>query len=227
MRVNEIVAEPLILHNLCSRRQRAGRVADILEQVGLKPEHGRRYPREFSGGQRQRIGLARALASEPKLLILDEPVSALDVSIQAQIINLFQHLQRQFNLAYIFISHDLSVVRHISDRVIVMYLGKIVEIGSKCEVFQCATHPYVKALMSAVPVPDPTLYARDRRIVLSGDVPSPADPPSGCAFRTRCWLADEQCSVETPQLSVRTSLGHRSACHHPLHGPADRCSLAN
>jgi peptide/nickel transport system ATP-binding protein/oligopeptide transport system ATP-binding protein len=227
MLVNDIVAEPLILHNLCSRRQRAARVADILEQVGLKPEHGRRYPREFSGGQRQRIGLARALASEPKLLILDEPVSALDVSIQAQIINLFQHLQREFNLAYIFISHDLSVVQHIADRIIVMYLGKIVETGSKREVFQSATHPYVKALMSAVPVPDPTRYDRNRRIVLSGDVPSPANPPSGCAFRTRCWLADERCSVETPQLSERTGPGHRSACHHPLHDPAGRCSLAN
>ena len=227
MRVNDIVAEPLILHGLCPRKHLTGRVADILEQVGLNPEHGGRYPREFSGGQRQRIGLARALASEPKLLILDEPVSALDVSIQAQIINLFQRLQREFNLAYIFISHDLSVVQHIADRIIVMYMGKIVEMGTKREVFQSATHPYVKALMSAIPVPDPTMYDRNKRIVLSGEVPSPTNPPSGCAFRTRCWLADEQCSVDTPQLSVRMTLGHMSACHHPLHPAAGSCSAAN
>lgn len=215
MTVRNIIAEPMLVQGM--RKEEAyARVDDLLVTCGLAREHAARYPHEFSGGQRQRVGVARALANKPKLVFLDEPVSALDVSIQAQIVNLLEDLQDEMGLTYVFIAHDLSVVSHISDRIGVMYLGKIVESGSKDEVFGNAQHPYTKALLSAVPLPDPRAErARKReRIVLQGDLPSAADPPSGCRFRTRCWKATDLCAAEEPALVDRGG-GHPVACHFP------------
>jgi oligopeptide transport system ATP-binding protein len=214
--VAEIVGEPFDIHpSVLPRGQRRKRVQELLELVGLNPEHLNRYPHQFSGGQRQRIGIARGLALNPKVIICDEPVSALDVSVQAQVVNLLKELQRELGLAYIFIAHDLSVVRHISDRVGVMYLGKMVEIGNDAQIYEHPTHPYTQALLSAVPVPDPTQRQNKSQIVLTGDVPSPANPPSGCRFHTRCWKAEERCSIEEPALIARPDgIGeHVSACH--------------
>nr|BEK67973.1 dipeptide ABC transporter ATP-binding protein [Kitasatospora purpeofusca] len=218
MTVGDIIGEPFEIHpEVAPKGDRRKAVQDLLDVVGLNPEYINRYPHQFSGGQRQRIGIARGLALKPEVIICDEPVSALDVSVQAQVINLLEQLQGEFNLSYMFIAHDLSIVRHISDRVGVMYLGKMVEIGSDLEIYDHATHPYTQALLSAVPVPDPAAREIRDRIVLTGDVPSPANPPSGCRFRTRCWLAQERCSTEVPLLAVPSTLSglaaHESACH--------------
>ena len=211
MTVASIVGEPLEIHRIAKGREKEEKVANILEKVGLRPEHMRRYPHEFSGGQRQRIGIARALALNPKLIIGDEPVSALDVSIQAQVINLLEDLQQEFNLTYLIIAHDLSVVEHISDRVAVMYLGKIVEMSTDRELYQNPSHPYTEALLSAVPRPDPTI--KKQRIILPGDVPSPINPPSGCRFHTRCLYAKADCKTVEPQLEDIGG-GHYVACHY-------------
>ncbi|MFC5589606.1 ABC transporter ATP-binding protein [Sporosarcina soli] len=208
--VKEIIEEPLIVHNF-EKEKRAERIAELLEVVGLNKYHADRYPHEFSGGQRQRIGIARALAVHPKLIIADEPVSALDVSIQSQILNLLKDLQEQYKLTYVFIAHDLSVVEHISDRVGVMYLGRLVELADRDELFQGPLHPYTKALLSAVPIPDPTL--KRERILLKGDIPSPANPPSGCTFHTRCPFAQSLCKEQVPEFKELRD-GHFVACHY-------------
>ncbi|MCX4723998.1 ABC transporter ATP-binding protein [Streptomyces sp. NBC_01306] len=221
MTVGDIIGEPYEIHpEVAPKGDRRRKVQDLLDVVGLNPEYINRYPHQFSGGQRQRIGIARGLALNPEIIVADEPVSALDVSVQAQVINLLGRLQKEFDLAYVFIAHDLSIVRHISSRVGVMYLGRIVEVGSDAEIYEHPTHPYTQALLSAVPVPDPEARDRRERIILAGDVPSPANPPSGCRFRTRCWKAQERCAQEVPALAVpalfRTVQGpvhHDSACH--------------
>jgi oligopeptide transport system ATP-binding protein len=212
-----IVSEPLEIHGVGTGRERRQRVRELLATVGLDPDYGDRYPHEFSGGQRQRIGVARALALHPDLIVADEPISALDVSIQAQIINLLERLQGEFGLTYLFIAHDLSVVRHISDRIAVMYLGRLVETATSRELYERPLHPYSVALLSAVPIPDPTIESRRRRIILTGDVPSPSNPPPGCHFHTRCWLRarlgnPERCIEEQPALREMAS-GHAVACH--------------
>jgi oligopeptide transport system ATP-binding protein len=214
MTVGDLIGEPFEIHpEVAPKSDRRRKVQELLEVVGLNPEHLNRYPHQFSGGQRQRIGIARALALRPEIIICDEPVSALDVSIQAQVMNLLERLQRELGLAYVFIAHDLSVVRHLSDRVAVMYLGKIVETGTDADIYEGPTHPYTQALLSAVPVPDPTVRQTKQIIRLTGDVPSPANPPSGCRFRTRCWKAQEVCATEVPALVNRPGSDHPSACH--------------
>jgi oligopeptide/dipeptide ABC transporter ATP-binding protein len=217
-RVGSIIADPLAIHTRDSRGERRRRVQELMELVGLNPEHYNRFPNEFSGGQRQRIGVARALALQPKLVVCDEPVSALDVSIQAQILNLLTDLQAELGLTYIFIAHDLSVIRHVSDRVEVMYLGKFVERGPVADLYRAPRHPYTAALLAAVPVPDPDYVDHKRRIVLTGDLPSPIHPPAGCRFHARCPRATELCRVEEPILQPQFSdpPGHVAACHYPL-----------
>jgi oligopeptide transport system ATP-binding protein len=213
MTVGQIIAEPLAVHRIVDgSAARANRVKDLLSRVGLLPQHARRYPHEMSGGQRQRVGIARALAMEPSLIVCDEPVSALDVSIQAQIINLLEDLQAEFGLTYLFIAHDLAVVRHISDRVAVMYLGKIAEMADRKTIYDNPKHPYTKALLSAVPIPDPELEMKRERIVLGGEVPSPLNPPAGCVFHPRCPIAVDRCKHEVPPLRD-LSPGHGAACH--------------
>ena len=219
-RVGSIIAAPMRIHGAGDSGERRRRVRELLDVVGLSPEHVNRYPHEFSGGQRQRIGVARALALRPKLIVADEPVSALDVSIQSQMLNLLEDLQEEFGLTYIFIAHDLGVVRHVSDRIAVIYLGKLVELSPAAELYERPIMPYTEALLSAVPIPDPDLSERRERIVLRGDVPSPIDPPTGCRFHPRCRYATDVCSAEEPPL-VDYGGGHLAACHHPLNVDAD------
>ncbi len=214
MSVHDLVAEPLRIQGLYADGGR-DRVGELLEMVGLAPEHANRYAHEFSGGQRQRIGIARALALGPSILVLDEPVSALDVSIRAQVVNQLSTLQDELGLAYLFVSHDLSVVRHVCDRVAVMYLGKIVELAATKDLYERPAHPYTQALLSAIPIPDPEQTAKRERVVLTGDVPSAAEPPSGCRFRTRCWKAQDICAAEEPPLLPQGAADHVAACHFP------------
>ncbi|HEY9378498.1 MAG TPA: dipeptide ABC transporter ATP-binding protein [Jiangellaceae bacterium] len=215
MTVGDIVGEPFDIHpEVAPKGDRQRRVQELLDVVGLNPEHINRYPHQFSGGQRQRIGIARGLALRPEIIICDEPVSALDVSVQAQVVNLLEKLQNEFGLSYIFIAHDLSVVRHISDRVAVMYLGRFAELGTDVQIYERPAHPYTQALLSAVPVPDPAVRGQREQIILTGDPPSPANPPSGCRFRTRCWKATEKCAEEVPALVVRPGIDHEAACHY-------------
>jgi oligopeptide/dipeptide ABC transporter ATP-binding protein len=215
MTVGDIVGEPFDIHpDVAPKGDRKQKVKDLLDFVGLNPEHINRYPHQFSGGQRQRVGIARGIALNPKVIVADEPVSALDVSVQAQVINLMEKLQNELGLSYLFIAHDLSIVRHISDRVGVMYLGRLVEVGDEHDIYTAPQHPYTQALLSAVPVPDPTGRENRQRIVLTGDPPSPADPPSGCRFRTRCWKAQDICATESPAL-VSVGAVHDVACHFP------------
>jgi len=215
--VGEIISEPLDIHHLyVGKAARRDRLAELLNLVGLNRRMAQRYPHEFSGGQRQRVGIARALAGEPSFIVCDEPVSALDVSIQAQIINLLQKLQQQLNLTYLFIAHDLSVVRHISNRVAVMYLGRIVETAGSNELHRRPRHPYTASLLSAIPIPDPKVERRRQRIILTGDVPSPVNPPSGCRFRTRCFNAQEKCSRDDPPLEAVQLGDHQAACFFPV-----------
>ena len=212
MTVGEIVGEPLLVHNVTTEAEANERVKQLLELVKLNPSFSTRYPHEFSGGQRQRIGIARALALQPSFIICDEPISALDVSIQAQVVNLLEDLQEQFNLTYLFIAHDLSMVRHISDRVAVMYLGVIMELASRDEIYLKPLHPYTQALLSAVPLPDPIADAKRKRVILEGDIPSPVNPPSGCRFRTRCPIAEQICAEVKPEFRELRP-GHFTACH--------------
>ena len=229
MTFGEIMAEPLAIHGIGSRKEREDRSKEMLKTVGLSPEHIHRYPHEFSGGQRQRVGIARSLMLRPKMIICDEPVSALDVSIQAQIINLLEELQERFGLTYLFIAHDLAVIRHICDRVAVMYLGKIVEMGGWKEVYNTPHHPYTQSLLSAVPVPDPAKQHERNRIILQGDVPSPINPPSGCRFHTRCPIAEFPICAEVEPPFDQVAIGHRAACHFakPFPIPPDKsCYVA-
>jgi oligopeptide transport system ATP-binding protein len=212
MTVGELVSEPLLIHTNMSRQERGAAVREMLELVGLNPKFDRRYPHEFSGGQRQRVGVARALALNPAFIVCDEPISALDVSVQAQIVNLLEDLQEKFGLTYLFIAHDLSMVRHIASRVAVMYLGKIMELAAREELYENPLHPYTQALLSAVPVPDPVVEEHRKRIILEGDVPSPAAPPPGCVFNTRCPLAIDICRQEIPEWR-QVFPGHYVACH--------------
>ncbi len=214
MTVGDIINEPFEIHKIGDKRKRVKKVKELLRVVGLNPEHIHRYPHEFSGGQRQRVGVARALALTPKLLLCDEPVSALDVSVQAQILNLLTELQKEFNLTYLFIAHDLSVVKHVSDRIGVMYLGKLVEVAKSEDLYKTPLHPYTMGLLSAIPIPDPELERKRKRIVLEGDVPSPINPPSGCSFHTRCPNAQDICSMEEPELKDYSKNGneHLAAC---------------
>ncbi|MBA2663749.1 MAG: dipeptide ABC transporter ATP-binding protein [Bradymonadaceae bacterium] len=212
MTVGDIIGEPLRVHNLAAGRDVQRRVQELMDIVGLDPRYVRRYPHEFSGGQRQRIGIARALACKPSFIVCDEPISALDVSIQAQIINLMEDLQREFNLTYLFIAHDLAAVRHISDRIAVMYLGKVAEMANGKDIYEKPLHPYTKALISAVPIPDPEIELQRERIVLTGDVPSPINPPPGCVFHTRCPFAFDRCRRDVPEFK-EAEPGHFVACH--------------
>ena len=220
-RISSILGMPMRIHGICPRSEIPARVRELLELVGLRPEHADRFPHEFSGGQRQRIGIARALALKPKLVIADEPVSALDVSVQAQVINLLEDLQDELGLTYVFVAHDLSIVRQVSDRIAVMYLGKVVELGPAERVSTLPVHPYTEALLSAVPVPDPDAGARRERIVLHGDVPSPISPPPGCRFHPRCRYATDICRTDEPPLVPHGGAGHLAACHHPRNVEAD------